>query len=118
MESPAVADKREKDEAFRTTFEKWALAKFLQLVFGDKCLPFALSHYGSEERVFGNGRVSVGKLRAYNYWSKVCGQLTDLPTYSYAKWDEELELFVGYYEKKLTEKELEQLYEDLLEFHS
>lgn len=122
MKSPAVADKREKGEAFRTAFEKWALAKFLQLVFGDKSLPFVPPYYGSEDTVktiklyfsargFGNGAISLGKMNAYNYWSKVCGHQHNL----YAIWDEERDEFLFDYDKTLTEEELEQLHKDLTE---
>lgn len=122
MESPAVADKREQDEAFRTAFEKWTLAKFLQLVFGDNSPPFALHRYGSKDTVktireyfgvkgFRNGAIKLGKMSAYHYWSKVAGHHHNL----YAIWDKERSEFPFDYDKRLTEADLELLYKDLTE---
>lgn len=115
--SKAVNDKLEKDEAFRTALEKWALAKFLQLVFGDKSLPFAPPRYGSErnEYIFMNGRIRVGQLKEHFFDSKVGGLTTDLPTFAYAIWDEECDDFVAYFDKTLTEEELEQLHKYICE---
>lgn len=128
--SEAVNDKFEKDEAFRTAFEKWALAKFLQLLCGNAKLLFALPCYGSEadptvrylnERLngsgFRNGRLCAG-IFAQDYWSKNCGQLSDLPRFVYGFWDEEIqewndETASTEFERKLTEQELEFLYKYL-----
>jgi len=111
-ESPAVADKLEIDEAFRTAFEKWVLAKYLQLLFGDKNLTFALPRYGSEkdsllisERDFANGGINIGKIKGYIHWNKVAGLHHNL----YAIWDEE----TGWRKQKLTEEDLELLHKDL-----
>ncbi len=106
MESPAFADKREKDEAFLTALEKWALAKFLQLVFGDRMLPSPVPHFGSEEeRGFGNGTVAVGKLGSF-FWSFKNSTETNLP-------DDDGD-FYFWDMPRLTKEELGRLYEFLM----
>ena len=74
VESPANADKRENDEVFQTSFEKWALAQFLQLTFGHRFLPFTIHYYSDECPPFGNGKVNVGNwkgqnLNEFSYWT-------------------------------------------------
>jgi len=106
IESPAVADRREKDDAFLTAFQKWALAKFLQLVFEDRMLPSPVPRFGSEEeRGFGNGKVSVGKLGVF-CWSTKNSTETNLPDDdgNFYFWDI----------ARLRNEELERLYEFLM----
>jgi hypothetical protein len=121
-ESLAITEKREKDVTFRTEFEKWALAKFIQLVFGDKSLSFALPRYGSKDTIktitqyfgekgFRNGAIDVGKMKAHNFWSKVAGHHHNL----YAIWDKERSEFSFKGGKRLTEADLELLHKDLTE---
>ena len=104
-QTPAVVEKIEKDKAFQTAFEKWALVRFLHLVFGDKFLPSPIPYYGSEGGGgFMNGTLDVGGLHAY-FFSTKNGLVSNLPDY-----DE----FLGFREVvSLDEKELELLYEVL-----
>jgi len=88
VESPAVAVKCAKDAAFQIAFEKWALAKFLKIVFG--------------RGGFGNGYISVGKLNVEHRWSTVAGWVTNLPI------DYVTDILPN---RSLTKKELERLYE-------
>jgi hypothetical protein len=102
LQSPAVAEKCEKDETFRTALEKWALARFLQLVFGEQIMPSPVPRYGSESHGFGNGSFGVGKMGACHFWSKYSCE-TDLP-----------EHFIYYGNIRLTAEEVERLYEVLI----
>lgn len=111
-ESPAVADKLENDEAFRTAFEKWALAKYIQLLVGDNDVTFALPRYGSEkdsllisEVGFANGGIYIGKINGYIHWNKVAGVLHNLNAI--------MEKETGSRKEKITEEDLELLYKDL-----
>jgi hypothetical protein len=101
-------------------FEKWTFAKFLQLVFGDVILPVSLPRDGSEnlfletrlrKRGLGNGYLSAGRLKAEHYFSKRAGLVTDLPGYVFGDYDEETDEYY-YFNKTLSEKELERLYMD------
>jgi hypothetical protein len=105
--------KTPKDESFQTAFEKWALAKFLQFVFGVRFLPTPVPCYGSENAEewikygFRNGSVGVGKLGAYYYRTK------NAIEYNLPEVDDECSIvFEGL--RELSEKGLELLYEILI----
>jgi len=109
MASEDVFDKYEKDEAFRTAFEKWALSKFLQLLFGNDKLPFALPRYGSieqEDVYFDSGKYG-------GIWHEDIN-MTPLPPFLISTWDEEAnEWNYDDFYRKLTEQELELLFKYL-----
>ena len=120
FEPPIVVDKCTKDTAFQMAFEKWALAKYLQLVFGDPKLPISLPRYGSEnlfsetrlrKRGLGNGYLKAGRLEAEYYFSKMAGLVTELPEYVFGDYDEETDEYY-YFNKTLNKEELERLYMD------
>lgn len=121
LEPPTVVEKCTKDTTFQKAFEKWALAKYLQLVFGDPRLPISLPRYGSENLCsetrfrksgLGNGYLKAGRLEAEYYFSKMAGLVTDLPEYVFGDYDEETDDYY-YFNKTLSEKELERLYFDI-----
>jgi hypothetical protein len=109
IETAAVADKIEKNESFQTAFEKWALAKFLHLVFGDRFLSSPPNRYGSEANEgtkigSGNGLMKIGNLEEYYIHYK-----SDIE-YSFPDYNCELG-FLDVRGAQLSEKDLELLYE-------
>lgn len=112
VETSAIADKVEKNESFQTEFEKWALFKFLQLVFGDRFLSAPPYRYGSEAKEWikigiGNGHMKIGNLEEHYIHYK------DVIEYSLPDYDCELG-FLDVRGSQLSEEDLKLLYEVLM----